>query len=435
MRRRAWLAAAGAIVGLIVGAPPAPAEVVAVADRQVAPIETAGDGPYLQLTARVQGVVVDADGGRSYDVPLRVRYPARAARCAGVATVEGRHQGGRADVGTGSEDFPSRHGWTQFAYGWDSAPDAGAGAGSLGRPSDAFVVMADVVGLARDPSAFLPGVCAADRVLGFGTSRTAILLRAAAMAGVAHGLFDAIVLNGAGAFCHDLSGSVRRYVVCPGATPAGLPAATVNSEFDVERLLGWQSRGEGDHYRVYEVAGTPHVMRANVDVMPLGGRRQNPTSAARVVAAMLRALDAHVRTGRALPPSVFIAGAPAAWTDLVPRLGCPACERFEPARDADGNALGGVRLPHVVAPIGTYGGVETDLADVAPANRALVSYGGTFAAFGTERVKTDYPTRGAYVKAVRAAATAARHAGHLSEHAVGRYAAEAAQAYTAASGG
>lgn len=434
MRRRAGLAAAGAIVGLTV-VTPAAAEVVAVVDRQVAPIEAAGDRPYLQLTARVQGVVADGEGVRSYDVPLRVRYPAGEADCAGTATVEGRHQSGRADVGTGSEQYPTRHGWTQFAYGWDSSPGAGAGAGSLERLSDAFAVMADMAGLARDPSTFLPGICAAERALGFGTSRTGMLLRAAAMSGLAHELFDAIVLNGAGAFCLDLSGSARRYVACPGATAAGLPAAIVNSEYDVERFLGWQSRGEGHDYRVYEVAGTPHVNRLTVDVAPLGGHRQNPVSAARVVAAMLRAVDARVRTGRALPASVLIAGAPTAWTDLVPRLGCESCERFEPARDADGNAVGGVRLPHVGAAIGTYGGVETDLAHVSPVNRALVSYGGTFTAFGAERVKSDYPTRGAYVHAVQAAATAALDAGHVTEHAVGRYAAEAAQEYTAASGG
>ncbi len=87
-----------------------------------------------------------------------------------------------------------------------------------------------------------------------------------------------------------------------------------------------------DHYRLYEIAGAPHL--------PLDPPF-NPLDFSGVVRAMLLAGDQWVRAGTPPPPSVLLAQAPPGAIDPV--------YQFETgiARDANLNALGGVRFPDV----------------------------------------------------------------------------------------
>ncbi len=83
------------------------------------------------------------------------------------------------------------------------------------------------------------------------------------------------------------------------------------------------------------------------------------------------------------------------------------------ATDADGNAKGGVRLPHmptvlangdqVGAPLGVYTGLDPDYLD--PFN-AYPWLGGTFKPFSPRELATRYPSREVYVVRVEKAAAA-----------------------------
>jgi hypothetical protein len=86
------------------------------------------------------------------------------------------------------------------------------------------------------------------------------------------------------------------------------------------------------HYRMYEIAGAPHIA---LDP-PF-----NPLDFSGVVRAMLLAGDQWVRAGTPPPPSVLLAQAPPGTIDPV--------YGFETgiARDANLNALGGIRYPDV----------------------------------------------------------------------------------------
>ncbi len=86
------------------------------------------------------------------------------------------------------------------------------------------------------------------------------------------------------------------------------------------------------HYRLYEIAGAPHL--------PLDPPL-NPLDFSGVVRAMLLAGDQWVRAGTPPPPSVLLAAAPPGAIDPV--------YGFETgiARDANFNALGGIRFPDV----------------------------------------------------------------------------------------
>ena len=76
-------------------------------------------------------------------------------------------------------------------------------------------------------------------------------------------------------------------------------------------------------------------------------------------------------------------------------------------RDAAGNALGGVRLPHMTstvdgrqagAPLGTYDGFEFNTQD------PFIFIGGHFTPFEPPRLEALYPSHGAYVHKVAQAA-------------------------------
>ena len=87
-----------------------------------------------------------------------------------------------------------------------------------------------------------------------------------------------------------------------------------------------------ESYRVYEVAGAPHFPLPP----PL-----NPLDFSGVVRAMLLNGDRWVRTGVAPPPSLLLAAAPEGAIDPVYGIETGI------ARDANLNALGGVRFPDV----------------------------------------------------------------------------------------
>jgi hypothetical protein len=76
---------------------------------------------------------------------------------------------------------------------------------------------------------------------------------------------------------------------------------------------------------------------------------------------------------------------------------------WDAARDADGNARGGIRLPHMPglregagAPLGEYRGIKEGAAFRPTA--------GYFRPFSGDEIRARYPDRAAYVEAVRAAA-------------------------------
>jgi hypothetical protein len=112
-------------------------------------------------------------------------------------------------------------------------------------------------------------------------------------------------------------------------------------------------------------------------------------------------------------------------------LGTPvgaSCLFFSPERDANGNALGGVRLPHVAAPIGAYDGIDLD-PDLAriPFFAAGVFLGGSFTPFPPAKLRELYPNHGAYVRAVAHAADEALRNRWIIQEDRDRFVSEAAR--------
>lgn len=166
---------------------------------------------------------------------------------------------------------------------------------------------------------------------------------------------------------------------------------------------------DNDHLRTWEVAGTAHVdqhvfddeqllpgcglvdMLANVG----GDGEKNNGPAHIVVKAGIRAMHLWLQDGKA----------PAHGDPLAVNARKNAI-----ARDAYGNALGGVRTPAVDAPIATLNGTAMDnprLIDI------LAVMGGKTIPFTSSQLQELYPTHQDYVDKVTAAAGTARKAGFI----------------------
>jgi hypothetical protein len=106
---------------------------------------------------------------------------------------------------------------------------------------------------------------------------------------------------------------------------------------------------------MYDIAGASHVIvpKAPACQLPPGRLDWNPVSR-----ALLLRLDAWVSHNAEPPPSELMPLEPAGNDPPALRAPSklPSAVIQVPKRDADGNALGGVRLPDIAVPVGTNGG-------------------------------------------------------------------------------
>ncbi|MET0284296.1 MAG: alpha/beta hydrolase domain-containing protein [Polyangiales bacterium] len=151
-------------------------------------------------------------------------------------------------------------------------------------------------------------------------------------------------------------------------------------------------QADTDWVRTWEVAGTAHadtrLLGKDTD-LACGGATVNDGPQHYVVKAALRSLHRWLADGVA----------PAHGSEL--KL---TTDKSAIARDAHGNAQGGIRTPKVDVPTATHSGVS--------ANPACMLFGYS-TPFTTGKLRTLYPTHQDYVSRVEVAAKEAREAGFL----------------------
>jgi hypothetical protein len=168
--------------------------------------------------------------------------------------------------------------------------------------------------------------------------------------------------------------------------------------------------------RVYEVAGASHVLVNSASACTLTPGRLDWTPVSR---ALLLKLNEWVATGAEPPPSRLMP-LEAASADVALRAPgyLPDAVIQVPKRDADGNAVGGVRLPDMEAPLGTHGGLNQ------PHNRGCMLVG-AYTPFGRSKAQREaandarpslaerYRNRDDYVDRIRVASRRLMQEGFL----------------------
>jgi hypothetical protein len=290
--------------------------------------------------------------------------------------------------------------------------------GSLRHPGDdySYDIFTQAAEVVRHPDGLNPlGTLKPAHLVGDGESQSAFRLVTYVDAiSPLHAVFD-------GFFIHSRSGGAAELVVSGGGKTANIlggpslvsirgdlavPVFQFQTETDVLGITGLTPfssarQPDTDRLHTWEVAGTAHADQYLLDYegqgMPgadgglLGCVDVNSGPQHWVVDTALHAMNAWVTGG---PPPA--SGAPLILADAGPGL----------AKDAAGNALGGVRTAAVDVPIATYSGQSST-------SNILCSLFGTTTPLSAAQLLALYPTRDDYVNKVTAATAAAQQAGFI----------------------
>ena len=394
---------------------------------------------YIWVTAIMEGTI-DRGGGTwgHYRVPIVLMYPDRQPNGFGFVDVvnsatflfykEGEAPGGKRSVYYPGDlifsDYLRREGFTYMAVQWSRmvTSELGADYGVIEDGRDGYAIVKDAARFLRQPGALEGAVpfrpVAVGRVIGFGQSQTAMLLREMVRSGQNRDKSGALVFDGILAGVHSMcltlhndktprpapgptNPTFEKYGHCGDPLPEDGKFITILSQSEIDRIKGYLTRHQTPSYRQYELAGVAHIPSDIIDLRLSGATRQNPASFRPVYKAMLRNLVEWIAAGTPPPDPRYIEGE------------VDSAGQFHFAPDADGNVMGGLRLPHMPtvlpngeqagAPLGVYGGVDPDHLK---SGDAFVLRGGTFAPFSAEALAARYPSREAYVQLVRSAAAA-----------------------------
>ncbi|HEV7734750.1 MAG TPA: alpha/beta hydrolase domain-containing protein [Candidatus Binatia bacterium] len=297
--------------------------------------------------------------------------------------------------------------------------------GSLSHPGDSFSfdIFSQAGQALRTPNGPSPlGDLKIKRVIGAGESQSAfrMVTYVNAIHPVAH-VYDGFLVHSRGGDSAALS--EKPQAVVPAAKPVfirddiDVPVLTFQTETDLLFLGSVPARQpDADNIRLWEVAGTSHADTYTVavgmadDGSTTAGAELYVTNAPPaigvtcsaninsgphhfVLKAALHALERWVRSGK--PPASMPR------LEFVPATGSvPA----DVARDARGNATGGIRTPQLDVPIASYSGV-------GQVGSILCLLFGSTEPFDTATLAELYPSSKDYVKAFNKALRAATKTG------------------------
>ena len=186
------------------------------------------------------------------------------------------------------------------------------------------------------------------------------------------------------------------------APPKILLVNSTNDYYSIRASLartgaaGTAERPLPSNVRMYDIAGAAHLIVRKAPAtcaLPQGRLDWTPVSR-----ALLLKLDAWVATN-AEPPASRLMPLEPAGEEMALRAPAhlPAAVIQLPKRDADGNAVGGVRLPDLAAPLGIHAGLNR------PTSRECMLIG-AYTPFSSSQIAQHYRNRDDYVNRIRLAA-------------------------------
>jgi alpha/beta hydrolase family protein len=295
--------------------------------------------------------------------------------------------------------------------------------GSLVHPGDSFSydIFSQAAQAVRQPAGLSQlSDLQIEKVIAVGESQSAF--RMVTYINAVHPLadvFDGFLVHSRGAVAAPLSETPQAVLVAPSAVPVrddlSVPVLIFQTETDLTLLSSHSARQpDSARMRLWEVAGTAHADTYTVGVgaadlgnspdvanlvltaMPVPGLESSmPINSGPqhfVLKAAIAALNAWVCRGT--PPPI------------APRLDVSVGPPLAIVRDANGNAVGGIRTPQVDVPIATLSG------DGDSSSLFAALFGHT-APFDAAKLATLYPDHDTYVSAFNAAADRAVRAGFI----------------------
>jgi len=285
-------------------------------------------------------------------------------------------------------------------------------AGSIPDDKLAYDIMSQAGKAVREQTATLLGPLQPKAVIATGHSQSAgALITYANAVQPIEGIFDGFLIHGR-------SNSGLKLSSSDGAPPSTaalrsdtkVPIFMIQSEMDVSIMAPATSKQiDTNMLRHWEVAGTSHADQYLLDNIALVSGREvgwtpptcsNPYNQTPFYMAEIAAVH-HLKewiTHGTVPP-------------LAPRMQRDAIGSIK--KDANGNAIGGLRLPELEAPVAKYSQANTTKGSLAFLDLFACVAGGSTTPFTAAKLATLYPTHADYVSKYTAAADAAVAKGHI----------------------
>lgn len=303
--------------------------------------------------------------------------------------------------------------------------------GSLSHPGDSFSydIFSQAAQAIRQPAGMSPlGTLKIKKVIASGESQSAsrMVTYVNAVDPVAQ-IFDGFFVHSRGGGGADLSQSPQPAITAPTPTfirtDVRVPVLTFETESDLIILGSFPARqDDSDTFRLWEVAGTSHVDLYTLVVGPPDVGKDPAAANVVVLSSVTTAsfgvsvtltCDQPINSG----PQHFVLDAAFAalnkWVTKgkvpppAPRMNVAAGPPTMIARDANGNAVGGIRTPEVDVPIAAFSG----LGNSGTFSFCVVF--GTTTPFDAATLSALYPTHSAYTKAFNKATSSAVKAGFI----------------------
>lgn len=304
--------------------------------------------------------------------------------------------------------------------------------GSLFHPGDSFSydIFSQVAQAIRHPAGLSPisAPKKIKKVIASGQSQSASRLTTYVNAvDPVTQIFDGYFIHGRGGAGAPLSQSPQPAIAAPNPTfirsDVRVPVLTFETETDLI-LFGYfpARQDDSDKFRLWEMAGTAHVDLYTLVVGPTDLGKDPAAADLLVMSSVIQeAFGVSVTLTCDKPinsaPQHFVLDAAFAalnkWVTKgtlppqAPRLDVDAGPPRTITRDANGNALGGIRTPEVDVPIAAFSGLG---------NTGVFSFCiafGTTTPFDAATLSSLYPTHSAYTKAFNTATNSAKKKGFI----------------------
>ena len=446
-RKASCIVAASSFLWVAGSVRPASAAVTSVTIDVARSFKAPGVKDYRYVEATMSGTVDRPSPALDgvYSVGLVLIFPTRHAR--GVGLVDWPNSAFYSNYGyepredmtvqfsrSTTDNYLFQNGYTYASVQWNkevtdlfgpAAPDDGElhnplVFGTIEDGSDAWQILRDAADFLKNPSTFqgTNRPAPVSVVLSSGFSQSAaiqmeFLSQGENLRDDGSSVYDGFLINNNGLGCwerNNIPPGFGNFGACDSFPTGGdAEVMVIASQTDMEFLAGGAARGTSDpNFVLYELPGVSHLAIPVFDVSSFGATRQNPADPRPFFRGAVRNLTDWVVSGALPPPEIEMAGTVGPDGNLVSAL------------DADGNALGGIRLPHMRAtlpggqlagaPCGAYGGVEP--AGIDPFNVFLL-VGGTFEPFSEQERESRYPTRAAFQQLVTRSAEQLFEAGYI----------------------
>ncbi len=373
-----------------------------------------------------------------FSTAMIVRRPADPARFNGIVVVEWLNvsSGYPLDVdwGMGREAF-LREGYAYVGVnaqkaglqGVQKLKQYGSRYASASIPDDdiSYDILSQVGQAVRDQAATVLGGLQPVKVIASGHSQSAMALHTYINAiQPVERVFDGFLVHGRGNSGLKMNTADRLPGTAAIRADTQVPVFLIQSEADVSLMSGSSKQVDSDKIRQWEVAGSAHADQYLLDNIGLVSGREVGWTPPRCLNAVnnMPFYMAQIAAYHHLKEWMLHGTPP----PLAPRIARNALGGLK--RDADGNGMGGLRLPDIEAPVAKWGPSNFTRGSLAFLDLFACVAGGSTQAFSASQLRMRYPTHEAYVAQYKAAADAALQKGWIrpADHANAIKRAEAA---------